>query len=167
MLPGPKEVAEPHKELRFTRSAQGRLFFLLGATCVTIAIFLAAASLTAGLEYPLWWAAFPLVPALPCFLLAYHCVRHAYLILTPLGVELFPFINPRKNLQVLYWSEIDHAEVSDDHRILTIHFNKERSAGIKATLSPIIAAKRHLLARAIEGRMAERAKSSAPRSQSA
>ena len=164
MLPGPKEVAEPHKELRFTRSAQGRLFFLLGAACLTIAIFLAAASLTAGLEYPLWWAAFPLVPALPCFLLAYHCIRHAYLILTPLGVELFPFINPRQNLQVLYWSEIDHAEVSDDLRSLTIHFNAERTSGIKATLSPIVASKRPLLARAIEGRMAERAQ--APKSES-
>jgi hypothetical protein len=158
MLPGPKAVAEPHKELRFTRSAQGRLFVLLGATCVTIAIFLAAASATAGLEFPLWWAAAPLVPALPCFLLAFHCVRHAYLILTPLGVELFPFVNPRRNLQVLYWSEIDHAEVSDDQRTLTIHYNKERTAGLQATLTPILPAKRPLLARAIEGRMAERAK---------
>lgn len=157
MLPGPKAVAEPHKELRFTRSAQARLFFLCGATCTTIAIFLAVTSITAGLRYPLWWAAFPLVPALPCFLLAYHCVRHAYLILTPLGVELFPFFNPRQNLRILYWSEIDHAEVSGDHRVLTIHYDKERSSGLKATLAPIPASKRLLLARAIEGRMAERA----------
>lgn len=157
MLPGPKEVAEPQKELRFTRAAQARLFFLLGAILVTVAVFLAAASITAGLEFPLWWAAFPLVPALPCFLLAYRCVRHAYLILTPLGLELFPFFNPRQNLQVLYWSEIAHAEVSDDHRILTIHYNETRTAGLKATLSPVLASKRPLLARAIEGRMAERA----------
>jgi hypothetical protein len=158
MLPGPKDVAEPHKELRFTRSAQGRLFFLLGSTFLTIAIFLAAASVTAGLEFPLWWAAFPLVPALPSFLLAYHCIRHAYLILTPLGVELFPFFNPRRQLLVLYWSEIDHAEVSDDHRTLTIHYNKDRTSGLQATLAPILAAKRPLLARAIEGRMAEQAR---------
>ena len=157
MLPGPKDVAEPHKELRFSRSAQARLFFLLGSTFITIAIFLAAASFTAGLEFPLWWAAFPLVPALPCFLLAYHCVRHAYLILTPLGIELFPFFNPHRNLQVLYWSEIDHAEISGDLRTLTIHYNADRTAGIKATLSPLLSAKRQLLQRAIEGRMAQRA----------
>ena len=157
MLPGPKDVAEPHKELRFTRSAQARTFFLLGAALLTLAIFLLAGSFTTGLEFPLWWAALPVLPAAPLFFLAYRCVRHAYLILSPLGIEIFPFVNPRAKLQVLYWSEIDHAEISDDLRTLTIHYNTERSAGIKATLSPLLSAKRHLLQRAIEGRMAQRA----------
>lgn len=161
MLPGPKDVAEPHKELRFTRSSQARMFFLLASALVTVAIFLVAGAFTPGLDLPPWWALLPLLPAAPLFVLAYRCIRHAYLILTPLGVEIFPFFNPRKNLQVLYWSEIDHAEVSDDQRTLTIHFNAERSSGVNATLTPIAASRRPLLVRAIEGRMAQRARDAA------
>ena len=157
MLPGPKSVAEPHKELRFTRAGQARRLFLTAAVLTTGAVFLLAAAFTPGLEFPLWWSVLPLVPAAGLFLIAYRCVRHAYLILTPLGVELFPFRNPRENLQVLYWTEIAHAEVSEDHSLLILHFNEERTSGIKATLRPLAKAQRPLLARAIEGRMAERA----------
>ena len=46
MLPGPQNLAEPHKELRFTRSGQGRQFFLAAAALTTLAIFLAAATVT-------------------------------------------------------------------------------------------------------------------------
>jgi len=162
MLPGPKSVAEPHKELRFTRSAQGRQFFLLAAAFTTLAIFLAAAAFTPGLEFPLWWSVLPLLPAIGLFYLAYRCVRFAYLLLTPLGVEIFPFTNSRKNLQIIYWSEIAHAEVSPDRSLLILHFNQEQTSGIKASLRPLAATQRPLLARAIEGRMAERPEPSSP-----
>lgn len=156
MLPGPKDVVEPHKELRFTRSGQGRRVFLAAAVLTTISIFLVASHYTPALEYSLWWALLPLTPALALFYLAYRCVRYAYLLLTPMGVELFPFLHPRKNLQVLYWTEIIHAEVSPDLSLLTLHFNEEQTSGIKASLLPIAPAQRPLLVRAIEGRMAER-----------
>ena len=159
MLPGPKDLAEPHKELRFTRSAQARLFFLLASAFLTLAIFLCAAAFTPGLAFPLWWALLPLLPALLLYPLAYRCIRHAYLILTPLGIEIFPFFNSRQNLQVLYWSEIDHAEVSSDQRTLTIHYNPGRTAGLMATLAPIEKSLRPLVARAIEGRIAQRSSS--------
>lgn len=157
MLPGPQDLTEPHKELRFTRSGQARQFFLLAAGLTTLAIFLLAAAFTPGLEFPLWWSALPVLPALGLFLLAYRCIRYAYLLLTPLGVEIFPFLNPRKNLQILYWAEIDHAEVSSDQRLLILHFNESKTSGIKASLSPLAPPQRELLTHAINGRMAKRA----------
>jgi hypothetical protein len=156
MLPGPKSVAEPHKELRFTRSGQGRRLFLAAAALSTLSIFLLAAAFTPGLEFPLWWSLLPLLPAVGLFYLAYRCVRFAYLLLTPLGVEIFPLTKARQNLQVLYWSEIAHAEIDPQQSFLTLHFNEEQTSGIKASLRPIAKAQRPLLARAIEGRMAER-----------
>ncbi|MDE0826076.1 MAG: hypothetical protein OSA48_04625 [Akkermansiaceae bacterium] len=156
MLPDPQNVTEPHKELRFTRSGQGRRFFLAAAALTTLAIFLAAAAFTPGLEFPLWWSTLPLLPAIGLFFIAYRCVRFAYLLLTPLGVEIFPFTKSHKNLQVIYWSEIAHAEVSPDRSLLILHYNEEQTAGIKASLRPLAAAQRPLLARAIKGRMAQR-----------
>ena len=51
-LPGPKEVTEPHKELRFTRSAQGSLFSVLTATCTGISLAIILLNLLAD-ELPL------------------------------------------------------------------------------------------------------------------
>ncbi len=153
MLPGPKEVADPHKELRFTRGAQATLFAMMGAVCCGMS----ATSLILNFipTDPLlsWWWSLPPIPiALLLFRLAYRCARHAYIILTPLGVEIFPFFNARENLQVLYWSQIADAEVTE-RKQLVIHLNEEQTAGVVASLFPILPARRKLLARAIEGRM--------------
>jgi hypothetical protein len=101
---------------------------------------------------PRWWPLLPLPFALLFFRRACRCVRHAYLRLTPLGIEIFPFFNARQNLQVIYWSEIAAAEVNARNQ-LVIHFNKDRSSGVVASLSPIAPTKRALLKHAIEGRM--------------
>ncbi len=149
-------VAEPAKELRFTRGAQAAGF------AVTAAVFCIAAAAMAVLffvsERPPFgwgWTLLPLPVAFVFFRLAHRCVRHAYVILTPLGIELFPFFRPRKNLRVIYWHEIAAAEVTDDAR-LVLHFDRTKSSGVVASLAPIPRRRRPLLARAIEGRMADR-----------
>lgn len=153
MPAGPKSVADPHKELRFTRGAQASLFALLGAVCcgATVAILLINLLLSEPLT-PRWWPLVPLPAAALFFRLAIRCARHAYIILTPLGIEIFPFFKARDNLQVLYWSQIAGAEVNERDQ-LVIHLDEARRSGVVASLAPIPAGRRALLARAIEGRM--------------
>lgn len=162
MLPGPKPVEDPAKELRFTRSSQAAAFAILGAILAGASIAMLLLNvIPADPILPWWWPLVPLPPALLLFRLAYHCVRHAYIILTPLGIEIFPFFRPRRNLQVLYWSEIADAEVSEAGR-LVIHFDEERTSGIIASLAPLPPVHRDLLAEAIEGRMVEREEKESP-----
>lgn len=155
MLPGPKDVVEPDKELRFTRSAQATLFAILASICSGASVAILLLNLIpADPICPWWWPLLPLLPAALFLRLALRCARHAYLILTPLGIEIFPFFNARENLQVLYWSEIADAEVNDQDQ-LVIHFNEERTSGIVASLTPLRTRQRVLLDHAIEGRMEE------------
>ena len=153
MLPGPKDIIEPHKELRFTRGSQASLFAMLAAVCGGASVAIVILNLL--LKDPLisWWGVLaPLPPAFICARLCLHCVRHAYLILTPLGIEIFPFFKPQENLQILYWSQISDAEVNK-HDELVIHLNEDKTSGVVASLSPLLPVRRKLLARAIAGRM--------------
>jgi len=154
---GPKPIADPRNELRFTRGAQAGVFavaavFLCGASTATLGVNLLA-------ERPIlswWWVLVPLPFAVVLFRLAHRCARHAYLILTPLGIEIFPFFNPRRNLRVVYWSEVTDVEICARGR-LVLHFDRQHTAGVVASLAPIPRSRRGFLLRGIEGRMAERA----------
>jgi len=156
---GPKNLAEPEKELRFTRAAQAGIFY--AASVVSFAASMAVFILSTqdwGMGGPMldgWvWL------CIPGLLLTYgflrtglRCTRHAYLIFSPLGVEIFPFYKAEKNLQIIYWSEVAAAEVSDDLSRMTLHFNKEKKSGIVVSLHPIPRSRRHLLKEAVLGMM--------------
>jgi hypothetical protein len=104
-----------------------------------------------------WWMALPfLVLAAILTKVSAHCARHAYLILTPLGLEIFPLIKPRKNLNLVYWTQIKDAEFDEELTALKLHFNEDQSAGIILSLKPILTKKRPLLKKALEGRLAEK-----------
>lgn len=89
--------------------------------------------------------------SLICIWVAVNCVRHAFIILTPLGIEVFPFWFPSKNLQVIYWTEIDNALVTEDMKTLEIQC--EGGAKVFVALAPITVDRLPYLKRAIEGRM--------------
>jgi hypothetical protein len=155
-MAAPQEVAEPHKELRFTRAGQAQGFIVIAA--VSFAFFLLI-GLTWFMGHPTftWWMALPfLVLAAILTKVSAHCARHAYLILTPLGLEIFPLITPRKNLNLVYWTQIKDAEFDDELTALKLHFNEDQSAGIILSLKPIPTKKRPLLKKALEGRLAEK-----------
>jgi hypothetical protein len=148
-------VAEPQKELRFTRSGQAVVFCIMGAVFAGIGVTLAATGyyrhINPAVPHPGW--------AVPCFLLAgvafwlaMHLAKHAYLILTPMGLEIFPFFRPSKGMQLVLWQEIDAAELDDGFTRLTLHFNAERTAGMHLSLRPVRSKLRGLLAKAIQGR---------------
>jgi hypothetical protein len=157
------KIAEPHKELRFTRARQAMTFLFLGLAFVMAAIFLWVKATpivgNAAGDEPLirshLWGFVPLLVAIWCFWVAAHCARHAFLILTPLGIEIFPFWFPSKNMQVVYWTEVATAHVSEDSKTLTI--DREGGGGAVVSLAPVSAKQRPLLKRAVEGRIASAA----------
>lgn len=125
---------------------------MLTAAAVMVVASASYRSVNPSLPHPMW-ALPPLVLAWLSFRLAIRLTRHAYLILTPLGVEIFPFFRPAENMQMVSWNEIRDAEISADLTRLTLHFNLEKTAGIHLSLKPIGADRRPLLVQAMAGRV--------------
>lgn len=162
---GPKSLAEPEKELRFTRAAQAPLFYAVSVLCfaASLAVFILSTQ-DWGMGDPMldgWvWLCVPgLIMTYAALRVGLRCTRHAYIILSPLGVEIFPFIKPEKNLQIIYWSEVDDVELSSHAKQLIIHFNQEKKSGVVVSLNPIPVTRRHLLEEAVLGVMEKREKS--------
>lgn len=155
-MAAPKDVAEPHKELRFTRVGQAQAFMVIAAVSFAFCLLIA---LTSFMGHPSfrWWMPLPFL-ALALFLgrLSGRCARHAYLILTPLGVEIFPLFKPEDNLNLVYWTQIDDAEFDEELTTLKLHYNPEKTGGIILSLKPILTKKRPLLQKALLGRLAEK-----------
>jgi hypothetical protein len=149
------QVQSPEKELRFTRSGQSTLFWLLSAVCTTMAVTLTATSfyrdINPQLPHPAW-ALVPLVLAGLAGRLAVRLTRHAYLILTPLGIEIFPFFRPVAGMQLIVWQGVDAAEVNAALTRLTLHHDAEKSSGIHISLRPVRKDRREMLAMAVIGR---------------
>ena len=151
-------VSNPEKEIRFTRSGQARTFALVGAVFIAIAATLFATAIF-GIDspiHPLVPFPFFLLPAAGAFWLSYRCIKHAFIILSPVGIEFFPFFKPSQSFRLWSWSEFHHAEVVGKKFFL--HFNKEETGGAVISLSPMTESARKLLDIAIEGRMDERFK---------
>ena len=154
-MAAPKPVAEPHKELRFTRIAQAQAFMIIAAVSFAFALLLTVTWLMGHPSFR-WWMALPfLITSVLLGRLAGRCARHAYLILTPLGVEIFPLFKPQDNLNLVYWNEIDDAEFDEDLTVLKLHHNPEKNSGIILSLKPIHEKKRPLLQKALLARLAE------------
>ncbi len=157
---GPKAIAEPEKELRFTRAAQAGLFYAAGVVvfAVSMAVFILSTQ-DWGMDEPVlagWvWMCVPgLLLSYVMLRLGMRCTRHAYIILSPLGVEIFPFFKARENLQIIYWSQVADAEVTEGN--LVLHFTEEKNSGVVASLKPIPKARRALLEKAVLGVMKNR-----------
>ena len=159
---GPKSIAEPEKELRFTRAAQGRLFFYLAVVffAASLGVFILSTQ-DWGMKEPLlqgwWWVSvLGFGGSYLLIRLGLRCVRHAYIILSPLGVEIFPFFKAKDRLQVVYWTQVKDAEFSPDAKNLVLHFTEEKKSGIVASLKPILPNRRYLLEEAVLGVLEKR-----------
>jgi len=151
-----KPLQNPEKELRFTRAAQALPFWLAAAVLFAVTLTLLACSLyrevNPDLPHPLW-AMPPLVLAWLAARLAFRMTRHAYVILTPLGLEIFPLFRPEKGMQLVYWQEIAEVDANASATRLTLHFNAERTSGIHLSLRPIVRSARELLIHALKQRV--------------
>jgi len=152
-------VVRPDFELRFTRARQAVGFWVAAAVLAAAGgIFLLLAPHRAAhpdLPSPAWGLAL-FAGAWAAARTAVRCTRHAYLILTPLGIEIFPFFRPAAGMQFVPWGDVALAEVGNPPTRLTLHFNAKRSAGIHVSLAPVSKPRRTLLARAIDGVMRQR-----------
>jgi hypothetical protein len=152
----PRQVQAPARELRFTRSGQAPAFWVAAAVLAAAAMSLVACGLYRDvnplLPHPAW-AAIPLALAWAALRTAVRLTRHAYLILTPLGLEIFPFFRPATTMRLVTWAEIHSAEVDGELTRLTLHHNAEKSSGIHLSLKPIRADKLPLLVQALAGRI--------------
>ena len=150
------KIQSPEKELRFTRSGQAPLFWVgaavLAATGTTMLATAIYRDINPQLPHPAW-ALLPLVLAAAMARLAVGLTRHAYLILTPLGIEIFPFFRPAESMRLVLWQEVDHAEVDEKITRLTLHRDAGKTSGIHLSLTPIRADRRTLLAKAVIGRV--------------
>lgn len=148
-------VSNPEKEIRFTRSSQARSFAVAGAVLIGVAATLfATARWGKGSPIRYWHMAPALLMAGASFWLSYRCAKHAFLILSPVGIEFFPFYKPAQNFRLWSWAEFHHAEVIGKR--LLLHFNEEETGGAVISLSPMLERSCQLLDLAIEGRMDER-----------
>ena len=148
-------LQNPEQELRFTRAAQALPFWLACAVLVAATLTLLACSLyrevNPHLPHPLWAIA-PLVPAWLLARLAFRMTKHAYIILTPLGVEIFPLLRTQQNMRVVYWQEIAEVETKAN-RQLTLHFDADKTGGVHLSLRPIPRMRRDLLLHAMRERI--------------
>jgi hypothetical protein len=149
-------VQSPEKELRFTRSGQAVVFWVLAAVCAAAAVTCAATAIyrdtNPQLPHPAW-ALVPLGISLLTARLAVDMTRHAYLILTPLGIEIFPWFRPSAGMRLVIWQEVHAVEVNASTTVLTLHHNSAKTSGIHLSLLPIRHDRRGLLAKAVTGRV--------------
>jgi len=150
------KIQSPEKELRFTRAGQAVPFWIASAVLAAVAVTLLASSIYRDINprvpHPLWALA-PLLLAWLAARTAIRMTKHAYLIFTPLGVEIFPFFKPQQTMRLVLWQEIEAADVNPGLTQLTLHHNREKTSGIHISLSPIRKERRALLAKAITGRI--------------
>ena len=99
------------------------------------------------------WALVPLALAVLAARTAASLTRHAYLILTPIGIEIFPFFRPAAGMRLVVWQEVDAAEVDAAATLLTLHHDAAKTSGIHLSLKPIRADRRRLVAQAVIGRV--------------
>ena len=152
----PRQLQAPEKELRFTRSGQATGFWIAAAMLAAASITLVACGyyrhLNPALPHPAW-AFLPLLLAYAATRTAIRLTRHAYLILTPLGIEIFPFFKPAEAMRLVTWGEIHDAEVDGELTMLTLHHDAAKSSGIHLSLKPIRPDKLPLLIQALAGRI--------------
>ncbi len=146
----------PPLELRFTRSGQAVVFWLMAAIGAATTVTLMATAIyrdeNPALPHPAW-ALVPLALAGLAARLAAHLTRHAYLIVTPLGLEILPFFRPATGMRLIIWQEVAGAEINASASRLTLHHDAAKTSGIHLSLMPIRADLRALVAKAVIGRV--------------
>lgn len=150
------KIQAPEKELRFTRSGQAVIFWMAAAVLVAVGITVLATTYYRDLTPQLTevvWAVVPFAFAGLMVQTAVRLTKHAYLILTPLGIEIFPFFRPGEGMRLVMWQEIHAAEVDEDLKRLTLHHDAGKTSGIHLSLTPIRTDRRTLLAKAVIGRV--------------
>ncbi len=148
-------------ELRFTRSRQAVVMMAWGVAFWLISVAFMATYYHNFHRQAWWWIVVPAVPALVFCWLAWNHLRHPYLVLTRVGLEIYPFFLPARNMHLVLWQQIARADVSTTPPLLTLTRADQEDGKIFITLAPLQPRQRQLLARALEGVQEMREKVSA------
>ena len=155
---------QKQKELRFTRSAQGSLLGILTAGFLCSALLGSAWAFRLRTESGelglLSWLAIvtPIASASTSLYLSQWFTQRTYLLLSAVGIEVFPLRKPEENLEVFPWHEIQSAEVLNHPKAL--HLQLESKKEYRIPLTPLSPDAHQLLRTAIQGRLQERKKTS-------
>lgn len=148
-----RHIPACERELRFTRNRAGARLLAAGLLLIAVAVFLQLTGHDVISPYlpaplPLMQAAV-LLPAALCLYLGWYCLKHAAVIVTPLGVEILPLLRPRKRMTWYIWQQIRSVECTEKTLALTL------SDGIRANirLGSLTPASRTLLAHAVQTRL--------------
>lgn len=144
------------QEIRFTRNAQAAHFFVLALVflCVGMALYFLSLDLwkTEGPVFEQSWYGLLMLPLVGLAIWAgVHLAKHAYMIFSPVGIELFPFFHPSKNMQVLYWQEVEDLAITPDGKMLEVTLLSEGEHKIFIATAPMRQNSRELLAKTIDG----------------
>ena len=129
-----RHIPVQKRELRFTRNRAGAI--------LTAAGFLLAA--------PLWaMQAAALVPAVLCLAAGRRCLKHAAVIVTPVGVEILPFLRARRAMQWFFWQQIRSADREGGR----LNLRLADGSTVAVSLRPMTSASRDMLAHAVRQRV--------------
>ncbi len=164
-MAAPRPVEDPVKELRFTRSQLAVYLGILAAIALIAVILIAYVVVRLYFRdqevpsSPSPWLA--LLAGLICIGALrgmIHCARHAYILLTPLGIEILPLFRPAKRMRAVFWPELSEVTIAGGKLVLEL--DTEPSEVIKLSLFPLTARQRTMLLSAVKGTLAKREQSS-------
>lgn len=138
-------------ELRFTRAHQALVMLAWSLGLLLAAVVAGACYYHNFLQPAWWWILVPALPALGFGWLAYTHLRHPYLVLTRVGLEIYPFFLPARNMHLVLWQQISQAAVTDAPPLLTLTRADQDDGKIFITLTPLPPRQRALLAKALTG----------------
>jgi len=149
------EPSAPHHELRFTRAHQAVHFAVLAV--VGLALFLGLCLLAwrpwGAAGGPLlrpWWLVLLPLPVVGAALWAMvWCATHAYILLSPAGVEVFPLLFPGRGFRLVPWGTI--AGFRTDGRNVVLDLTG--GGGVVLALAPVRPSARPLLVTALRRRL--------------
>lgn len=148
-----RHIPPRERELRFTRNRAGAVLMAAGFLLIATAAFLQLTgydTITPYLPAPLWiMQAAVLVPAVLCLTAASRCLKYAAIIVTPVGVEILPFLRARRSMQWHFWQQIRSADRKGAR--LNLHLADGTTAAV--SLRPMTAASRDLLVHAVRQRV--------------
>lgn len=115
-------VPRNSRELRFTRNAAGAGLLIMAALCGGASLMcyvICSDALISQMLMPLW--VMELIGLSATAINAYlglYCLRIAYIIVSPVGIEILPFRNPRHTMRLYMWHDLLGAEFNDREMVL-------------------------------------------------
>lgn len=148
-----RHIPVRERELRFTRNRTGAILMAAGFLLIAVAAFLQLTgwdTITPYLPAPLWaMQAAALAPSLLCLYAGSRCLKYAAVIVTPLGVEILPFLQPRRTMQWHLWQQIRSA----DRKGARLFLHLADGSTVAVNLRSMTAASQNLLVHAVSQRL--------------